>query len=113
MVTDAGWLYEGSPRLSMPDLMFHYRAASFFGNVNAPDVPRHYLNGVLIEFGQGRLTCIATNGHMIGISTASAEIEIAAKVQRISSTQAAKQLLNILKCGELVEVTNSENALQF
>jgi hypothetical protein len=38
MIHDAGWLYDGSPWLSMPDLMFRYRAASFFGNVNAPDI---------------------------------------------------------------------------
>lgn len=38
MVHDAGWEYTGSPWLSMPDLMFHYRAASFFVNVNAPEL---------------------------------------------------------------------------
>jgi len=38
MVVDAGWLYEGSPWRSMPDLMYRYRSASFFANVNAADI---------------------------------------------------------------------------
>lgn len=38
MVVDSGWLYEGSPWNSKPDLMYIYRAASFFGSVNAPEI---------------------------------------------------------------------------
>jgi hypothetical protein len=38
VVHDAGWEYHGSPWLSMPDLMYHYRAASFFVNVHAPEL---------------------------------------------------------------------------
>jgi hypothetical protein len=38
MVVDSGWTYEGSPWLSKPDLMYHYRSASFFANTNAAEV---------------------------------------------------------------------------
>ena len=75
--------------------------------------PRLFLNGVLLNLANNRVTCVATNGHIISVSLAPATMSSQTAIEKIIPVQAARQLAKVLENDKDVQITVSENALQF
>ena len=62
---------------------------------------RYYLNGMLVEAGQGRITAVATDGHRLALCPAEVELPFSDKTQVIVPRK------GILELGRLLEASDT------
>lgn len=71
------------------------------------------LNGVLLILQRDRIVCVATNGHVMSVSSAGANLDIADPIQRILPVLSLRQLLKVLDVSEEILITVSDNVIEF
>ncbi|MCG8427929.1 MAG: DNA polymerase III subunit beta [Chromatiales bacterium] len=74
---------------------------------------RYYLNGMLLEVGDGMIRSVATDGHRLALSEANCELEEGVEVQVILPRKAVLELSRLLEDSEeKVEVEISSNHIR-
>lgn len=74
---------------------------------------KHALNGVLLILQSDRITCVATNGHTMAVSSAAVSTSLLEPIQRVLPTACLRQLRKVLEVADEVAITVAENAIEF
>lgn len=75
---------------------------------------RYYLNGLLLEIGNGMIRAVATDGHRLALSEAECAVEQASEIQVILPRKAVLELARLLDdTEEQIAVDVSSNHIRF
>lgn len=74
---------------------------------------RFYLNGMLMEINQGRLCCVATDGHRLAYSECETEAHPETPIRAIIPRKSVNELTRLLSSGDgTIDVSITSNHLQ-
>lgn len=75
---------------------------------------RFYLNGMLVEINQGRLCCVATDGHRLAYSECETDVEPEEPIRAILPRKSVNELTRLIGSAgeETLEISITKNHLQ-
>ncbi|MEO5574350.1 MAG: DNA polymerase III subunit beta [Gammaproteobacteria bacterium] len=75
---------------------------------------RYYLNGLMLELGEGKITAVATDGHRLALCEATAQLEFTEARQAIIPRKAVTEMSRLLAdTDDLIQIQLGTNHIQF